>query len=312
MDKWRKLGLRVGSLGSNPLSTHAMLPTPLLLHDRIRVFFSACDTELRGRIFYADLAREFPYPVLNICRDPSLDLGAPGAFDCDGVNPSCLVRSPNGDLTLYYIGWQRISAAVPYTLIAGRAVSSNSGESFERSAVPLLSPSSDAAFFRTAPFVWRAGDQWRMLYIGGGRFFDGPDGKRLPIYSLRLASSADGEEWVQSGPPLLEPDLDRGEIGFGRPVIWHDEAGAQTLMLSIRTTGGYRLMETRWDGASPLEGEFQPVVEPGPEAWDAEMTCFGSPLVVGDTEVLFYNGNRFGWTGFGIAWRPASGPSTIR
>ena len=35
-----------------------------------------------------------------------------------------------------------------------------------------------------------------------------------------------------------------------------------------------------------------------------EMTCFGAPCVAGERELLFYNGNGFGRTGFGLAWRP--------
>ena len=36
------------------------------------------------------------------------------------------------------------------------------------------------------------------------------------------------------------------------------------------------------------------------------MTCFGAPLTVDKRELLFYNGNQFGRTGFGIAWREAA------
>jgi hypothetical protein len=35
------------------------------------------------------------------------------------------------------------------------------------------------------------------------------------------------------------------------------------------------------------------------------MVCFGAPCQVGAQELLFYNGNQFGRTGFGLASRPA-------
>ena len=39
------------------------------------------------------------------------------------------------------------------------------------------------------------------------------------------------------------------------------------------------------------------------------MTCFGAPCRVGEFEYLFYNGNQFGRSGFGVARRPArNGP----
>lgn len=309
MAGWRKLGLRVGPRGRGLQQTHAMLPTPLLLDDRIRVFYAACDSDLRGRIFYADLALDFPHDLLSVSEAPSLDLGPASSFDADGVNPSTIMVDEAGRLSLYYIGWQRHSSEVPYTLIAGLAVSTDEGRSFTRVGRAVLPPTEDEPYFRTAPFVWRAGSEWRMLYIGGGRFFDGPDGKRLPIYALRSAVSADGREWTSAGPPLLEPDTSAGEIGFGRPVLWHDEAANRVLMLSRRTITGYSLVEAPFSDAGVITGDFAPVIDAGPDPWDSEMTCFGSPLVVGDRELLFYNGNRFGWSGFGLAWRPAQGRS---
>ena len=64
-----------------------------------------------------------------------------------------------------------------------------------------------------------------MLYIGGGTFFGGADGKRLPTYSLCRAASPDGIVWTSGGASLLDPDSAAGEIGFGRPVLWHEEGG---------------------------------------------------------------------------------------
>jgi hypothetical protein len=40
-------------------------------------------------------------------------------------------------------------------------------------------------------------------------------------------------------------------------------------------------------------------------AWHSAMTCFGAPCRVGEVEYLFYNGNRFGRSGGGVACRPA-------
>ena len=103
---WTKHG-RILEAGGGPCAvSHAMLPTPLLLEDRIRLFFASCDTGLRGRVFCADLRREPPFEVFARPPQPILDLGPPGRFDCDGINPSCLVKV-GGQLRLYTIGWRR-------------------------------------------------------------------------------------------------------------------------------------------------------------------------------------------------------------
>jgi hypothetical protein len=304
MQEWTKLGLALGPVGTGLLQTHVMVPTPLLLPDRIRVFFTACDADLRGRVFFADLARAFPYSVILVNTQPVLDLGAPGMFDADSVNPGALVER-EGRLYLYYIGWQRISEEIPYTLLAGLATSEDNGASFQRlSDRPILPPTGEEKFFRTAPFVWHENGAWQMLYVGGGQFIPTASGKRVPLYALKQTSSADGIVWDRPVTTLREADTGRDEVGFGRPVLWH-EGGQRSLMISVRTRTGYTLSQAPYLPADLRTCPLQPVLPAAAEPWDNEMTCFGAPLTVDDREVLFYNGNQFGRTGFGIAWRRA-------
>src|SRR4051812_17630697 len=89
---WSPLGLRVTASGSQVSASHAMLPTPILLADRIRVYFATCDADLRGRVLFADLERTPPFRVMGVEECPVLDLGLPGSFDCDGVNPSQILQ----------------------------------------------------------------------------------------------------------------------------------------------------------------------------------------------------------------------------
>lgn len=310
--EWERRGLVFAAPGTGTMRSHAMLPTPLVLDDRIRVYIAACDEDLRGRIFRVDLDRDDPRRVIEFDRNPVLDLGPTGTFDEHGVNPSQIVVR-DGRLLLYYIGWQRISTAVPYTLFAGLAASDDGGLSFHRSGSgQILHATPEERFFRTAPFVFPARDGWGMLYIGGGEFFDGAAGKRLPTYSLRQTYSADGCCWdAPTSPPLLNQNRARGEIGWGRPVLWQD-GDNMTLIISSRTEDGYTLRVAavaggtlRW--STPLRGVA--------EEWESAMTGFGSPCRAGDWDYLFYNGNQFGRSGFGVARRPAQGtgaPSSPR
>lgn len=301
-DLWSKLGLVFAAPGTLLMRSHAMLPTPFVLPDRIRVLFASCDEDLRGRVFRVDLSRDDPRQIIELDPTPVLDLGVAGAFDADGVNPSQLVVR-DGKLFLYYIGWQRVSPEIPYRLLAGLAVSDDFGVSFQRmSERPILPSIEGEELFRTAPYVFPRSGGWGMLYIGGGEFFDGAAGRRLPTYSLCYAASPDGVQWHgQAARPLLQPDRSRGEIGFGRPVVWHDAQGP-ILMLSVRTETGYRLVT--YDGGFAPD-RWAAVLEEKSEAWESAMTCFGAPCRVGEFEYLFYNGNQFGRSGFGVARRPA-------
>ncbi len=303
---WERRGLVFAAPGVGKLRSHAMLPTPLMMSDRIRVFFSACDDDLRGRIYRIDLDRDDPRRIICCDTMPVLDVGPLGSFDSDGVNPSQIVKR-DGMLFLYYIGWQRISNAVPYTLFAGLAFSQDDGLNFRKlGSGQILHANTVERFFRTAPFVFQKPNGWGMIYIGGGEFFEGSDGKRLPSYSLCQARSADGITWNdQAFPTLLDPVRERGEIGFGRPVLWHED-GQASLIISLRTESGYTIKQVTKD--IDMRRSILRWTEPLPipaEKWESAMTCFGAPCRSGNWEYLFYNGNQFGRSGFGVARRRA-------
>jgi len=295
---WRKLGLVVTPEPGDPLrASHAMLPTPILLGDTLRVYFGSCDAELRGRIFCAELDRDDPTVVRRITPSPVFGLGDPGCFDADGVIPTSLVES-DGRLYLAYAGFERFSS-IPYTLLTGLAVSDDGGESFERvRAEPILGPLADERYFRTAAFIRAEEGSWRLWYIGGDDWLTDSE-KPLPVYSLKHLRSDTLFDWSSVSETLIAPDLAAGEIGFGRPWITLRN-GRYEMSLSIRRRSGYSLVTghsadgLRWT----LEG---PAVETGPDAWDSEMVCYGATIDVGGHRYLFYNGNQFGRTGFGVA-----------
>ena len=302
---WQKRGRIIAPAGAGLQTSHAMLPTPMLLADRIRVFFASCDADLRGRIFFADVDRAPPFALMQVSTAPSFDLGPAGAFDADGVNP-CHILERDGAWHLYYIGWQRLSAEIPYTLLAGLAVSTDQGQSFTRlSDQPILPPRPGERCFRTAPFVRRTAAGFDMLYIGGDGFSPGPGGKLLPSYALRHHASPDGISWTETPTTLLEPDPAADEIGFGRPFLWTPAGSGPALMISVRTTAGYRLAQMPFGRTPP---DLQPVLTGPAEPWESDMTCFGAPIRVDDHELLFYNGNAMGRTGCGLATRRPGEP----
>jgi hypothetical protein len=294
---WIRLGRVLTPAGGALDRSHVMLPTPMVLADRVRVYFAACDDDMRGRVFAAEFESEPPFRLIERWRQPVLDLGPAGAFDADGVNPSQILNI-DGRLILTYIGWRRGEPDEPYTLIAGWAVSEDGGHSFQ-SQGPLLEPREGERLFRTAPFIARDGETWRLLYIGGDRFVSDQAGKRLPVYSLMELRSADPLAWPGAGRDLIGPDVGAGEIGFGRPVI--DEG---RLMVSLRTQAGYELVEGDDPALVGSRPDLIPVFASPFEAWESQMRCFGAPCTVGGYRLLFYNGDGFGRTGLGLAYRP--------
>ena len=70
--------------------SHAYIPTPLVLPDRIRVFIAFWDNQQVGRIGYVDVNKNNPLKIINISSSPVLDIGEPGTFDDNGVCDHCI------------------------------------------------------------------------------------------------------------------------------------------------------------------------------------------------------------------------------
>ena len=84
---WEKLGLVYNPDGSLWWAkTHAMIPTPIRLNEKIvRVYITCCDAEGIGRVGYVDLNAQDMTEVVDVSKEPVLDIGVPGTFDENGA-----------------------------------------------------------------------------------------------------------------------------------------------------------------------------------------------------------------------------------
>ena len=282
------------------MQSHAMLPTPYLMQDRIRVFVAFCDSLNVGRVGYVDVRLDDPTSVLGFSQAPLLDIGEPGMFDDNGVNPVTVIER-NGDLWLYYVGWQ-IGRKVRYTLFTGLAISTDDGHSFQRkSTTPVLDRCPGEELVRTAACVRPDGDGWQAWYAGGGEFVWDQDRER-PTYALRHARSSDGINWTDASV-VFEVDRDQGILGYGRPfVAGPDEAGIWHLFYSLRSEEvGYTIRCV----VSPNGRDWAPRdnlnLGPSGTGFDSEATCFPAVVDTPTGRYMFYNGNDYGRSGFGVA-----------
>src|SRR3989338_3801671 len=299
--KWRKLGrVYVAQGESDWAQTHAYIPTPVCLGEVIRVYVAFLDKHRVGRIGFVDLQADNPLMVVNVSKRPVLDVGQPGTFDGSGVTPLCLINENNRRL-LYYIGWQR-AVDIPYCLFVGLAVSDDQHpEAFVRySQVPLLDRSPNELFIRTASFVLNDDGLYKMWYVGGSRCID-VRGKKLPMYNLKYLESDNAYSWCREG--IMSMEVSRSEeIGFGRPFVIR-ENNRYKMWYSVRTISkGYRLgYAESLDGVQWERKDGQVGIDVCSSGWDSEMICFASILDVKGQRYMFYNGNNYGETGFGLA-----------
>ncbi|MCC6900232.1 MAG: hypothetical protein IT377_14730 [Polyangiaceae bacterium] len=301
---WRKLGRVFCPDGSRSWAkTHALMPTPVVIGDVLRVYFAALDAQSFGRAGWVDLDPDDPTRVLREASEPALELGALGTFDDSGVTPSCVLWV-GSELWMYYVGWQR-AERVPYLLFAGLAKSRDQGQSFERvSPVPVLDRSSAEPFSRGAPFVAPASGGgfrgWYWTSQGWSRAGGSPHYNN----DICEVHSTTGLSWPDQGACAVARRPDGGEFSLGRPWVSQSERGWE-LWYTIRSHAHPDALgvATSADGVSWVRDDAKVGLARSPSGWDSEMVCYASLIGSRGRELLFYNGNRHGLTGFGVAAR---------
>jgi hypothetical protein len=299
--KWRKRGRVFVPDGSLPWArSYATIPTAEVREDGvIRVYFASLDDDRHGRIGFVDLDSRDPVRILSSSRAPILDLGEPGTFDDSGVNPSCILNA-GGEKHLYYIGWQRCER-VPYMLFSGLARWDPRREVFVRERrTPVLDRTDAEPFSRSAPFVRLESGGYRAWYWSCLQWTVGPDGIHYNN-EIRSTTSADGRLWGATGTRCLSP-MGAGEYSLGRPWVI-EERGRHRMWFSARSFGGRYAIgyaESR-DGVSWERRDTEAGISMSNNGWDSEMICYPCVVDAGGERYLFYNGNKHGSTGFGVA-----------
>jgi predicted GH43/DUF377 family glycosyl hydrolase len=194
--RWKNLGLifEVKNI-ANWQITHAMVPTPLLLDDCIRVYYSTRSVKGESHIAFVHLDRDDPTKILNRSSTFVMAPGKVGTFDDCGVTADCIVDL--GDrIYMYYIGWNKM-VSTPYLNSIGLAISYDRGNTFERhSLAPIIQRTKEEPYFCTSPWVIRSDNIWHMWYACITEWlmvYDKPE----PIYHIKYAHSSNGIDWIR-------------------------------------------------------------------------------------------------------------------
>jgi predicted GH43/DUF377 family glycosyl hydrolase len=281
---------------------YASCPTPYKLPDgSLRIYVQCRDDHNVGRVGYVDVDSSDPMKVLSSSSQPVLDVGAPGSFDDNGVFQTSILQLADGRLLMYYVGFE-LCHRIRYRLLTGLAVSEDGGGTFRRVRnAPVLERSDREAHFRCGPHVLLEGGRYRMWYVAGSQWIE-LAGKSVPVYDIRYLESADGVRWPEEGRLAIPLD-EASEHGFGRPYVVR-EGRRLRMFYSIRRKSppqcrlGYAESE---DGLKwrRLDDALRLDVTPG--AWDGESIEYPAVVKSGGRTWMFYNGNDFGATGFGVA-----------
>lgn len=301
--QWRKQGVVWRPTGQRWWArSHATCPTPVWLQDgTLRFYVQSRDAVNVGRVGYVDVDPDRPTQVVRVSEDPVLDVGAPGHFDDNGAFQTSVLRGPDGRLLMYYVGFE-LSVHVRYRLLTGLAVSDDEGESFHRvRTTPILERSDAEPLFRCGTFVRLEGGRYRLWYVAGGAWTE-VNGKALPVYDLRYLESEDGMAWPSTGRVTLPLD-DPNEHGFGRPYVLKSGTGYQ-MFFSVRKAdvGAYRMgYAESSDGVTWTRKDRELGLDVSGAGWDSESIAYPAVVDTGGHRWMYYNGNDFGGTGFGVA-----------
>ena len=324
MFKWIKLGkvfdprdLKVKSW----MHEFAQSPSVIIADSYARVFFCSrpapgADGQYTSHISYIDLDRDNLRQVRRVCARPVLMLGNHGAFDEFGTYPVSVIRDGT-TLRAYYAGWTRCES-VPFNAAIGLAISHDGGESFERLGDgPVLAHSPDEPFLLGSPRIRRFGQRWQLWYVAGKEWLM-EGGKPEPVYKIRMASSADGIEWVKHGQNLIADKLGSHECQACPDVTYRN--GRYHMFFSYRDIRNYKSREGGYRIGYAFSEDMvnwhrhDELVDIGlsETGWDSEMVNYPHVFELDDKTYMFYQGNGMGRTGFGLArlespeaWRAA-------
>ncbi len=303
---WNKLGKVFDPKdGLSTVSGWAAYPTPIDLGDRIRVFYAPRSAKNQACITFVDLDRNDPTVTIRHAPGPVLESGKIGTFDDCGVQPMQAIWVEN-DIWLYYLGWNPAINGLSRNS-TGLAISKDRGVTFQRCFEgPILDRSREEPYFSYTPWVLRDCDRWKMWYATGTAWVP-VDGKPEGAFELRDATSDDGISWTRPNRRILPPNRD-DEVMCKPNVTIRD--GMHHMWFSYRSyrdfrggSGSYKIgYATSQDGHTWERDDQLGGLSPGESgAWDSDMVCFSSIATLDEKLYIFFTGNGFGATGFGVA-----------
>jgi len=297
--KWIKKGLVFGAKNHNEWMVHSALqPTPVLLDDVIRVFVGFRNEDGVARVGYVDVDADNPSRIIEVSSKPCLDLGLPGTFDENGVVP-CAITRVDDKLYLFYAGYS-IGKHVRMRIFCGLAISDDNGRSFRRTSnVPIMERTNNEFLFRVIHTALKTEDGWRMYYGAGKEFLQGAK-KTLPVYEIEYLEIKNLSELSQEGETILHNQGE--EYRVGRPYVVYDQGVYKMFFCKGTEKVTYRLAYAESENGINWHRQDDKLnLDLSSDGWDSEMMAYPAFVRYNDKAYLFYNGNNYGFDGFGYA-----------
>lgn len=301
MQYWKRLGLLFCPENNYDwMLTHAANPVAEQISDDIfRVYFSCRDAQNRAHIGTVDVDFAHDFRLTNIAEIPVLSPGEIGLFDDSGVSMGCILRTPTQKL-LYYMGWN-LCTTVPWRNSIGLAVWDEKTQAFKKHGkAPIVDRSEADPFSISYPFLL-ADDGHFKVYYGSNMRGNAAD-ERMD-HRIKYAESTDGITWQREGKVAIEIQ-NEAEYAFSKPCVLK-ENGVYKMWYSFRGQPGldaYRIgYAESLDGRNWTRHDEQVRFVGEASEWDCDAQSYPFIMDWRGQRFMFYNGNRYGKTGFGLA-----------
>lgn len=299
--QWVKLGQMYCPTGQDrhpKLASHAANPVPVhQFEDTYRIFFSGRDVQNRSSVGAVDfdLVKK---RVIREHRTPFFEFGPEGSFYSHGVSiGNCY--DAGGVTYLPFMGWQN-PEGVHWRGDIGRLIVNPDLTLKLDSSVPMMASDVTDPLSLSYPWVRKAENGGFDMWYGSTVKWDAGNSEMLHV--INYAHSSDGHVWRREGQAVPH------EIGvaqaFSRPVVMRDAEGRFEMWFSYRRGNGdtYRIGH-----ATSLNGKVFALdlsnagIDVATDGWDSEMIEYPFVLDHRGHRYMFYNGNGYGRTGFGMA-----------
>ena len=298
--KWKRHGIIYRPKGENGWDDNTFIaPLPMQIDENtLRIYGTVRDKKGAGRLSYIEVDANNPEIIKKTIDKPVVDIGEDGMFDDNGVVAVGLLPLKD-EIRIYYAGYT-LGTKVRHFDFTGLLISKDNGLTFKRySKVPICDRIEGEELTRAIQMVLYEDNIYKAYYVGGSGFVQGKT-KAISQYDLRYMESPDGIHFPNVVGKTVIPIAD-GCIRVGKPHIVK-EKGIYRMFYSDGGDDGalYKLAYAESvDGINWTKKDLNlPLSESG---WDSEMAEYPSFIRVNNKAFLFYNGNNYGYDGFGYA-----------
>jgi hypothetical protein len=302
---WKRLGkiFDLDELKGENYISHTQVPTPIVMGDFIRVFYSSRDGNGRSNVLYFDFDIENNL-LLNSIEESVIDKSKPGTFDEDGIMPGFIIKY-NDRFLLYYSGWNE-KVSTPYHNSTGLAVSDDCSTFVRLFDGPVLDRIATEPFLAVTPTILIENDIWKMWYISG-LGWEMVDDRFEPVYTIKYAESLDGVNWVRPSQIII-PHTSKDEV-FSHPSVIKI-GGVYHMWFCYRKIYDYRDGNNAYqigyayskDSKNWIrDDEKCGLISNSISEWESKMVCYPSVFEYKSSVYMVYNGNYFGKGGIGLA-----------